>query len=982
MCINTDSEFMTKGFLLFLFFNLATIALFAQEYQTDANTVLLLHMNETSGSAVSDASGNSNNGTASGTTIVDGWFGKARSFNGTSDVVVTTYNGNFGTDPFTVEFWVYLNSLAASHQNIIGNRMPGLNTWWVGVIDDGRINVDGGIGQNASNIGDIVAGQWYHIAVTRNASNVLTIYKNGVVVKTGTQTGNFTLGTNVSIGAIYGGGEFVNGVIDEVRISNIARSPGEFNLPDANTVLLFHMDEPTGSTVTDASTLVNHGTATGTTIVEGRLGKARSFNGTSDVVTTNYNGNFGTGPFTVEFWVYLNSLAAPHQNIIGNRMPAGSNTWWVGVFDDGRINVDGGSARNTSNAGDIVAGQWYHIAVTRNASNVLTIYKNGIVVKTGTQTGNFTAGTNVSVGAIYGGGEFVNGMVDEVRISNIARLPSEFNLTFSPTITALTPAFGPVGSSVNVTGTNFSTTLSNNIVWFGATKATVTNATSTQLTVTVPAGATYSPITVTVNGLTAYSPKPFIVSSTSNWYVSFSSGLEFSTGSFSPLRLQVSDVDGDSKPDAITTNTGPSVSILRNISTPGNLASGAFASRVEFTTGISPAGFALGDLDGDGKPDLVVANSSDGTISVLKNTSTPGTISFNTRVDFTSGSNPQRVAIFDVDGDGKPEILAVNSTSYTVRVFINSGPSGVINSSTFSTSIVLPTGENPNGIAVADLDGDGKIDVAVSNYNNATVYVYRNTSNPGVPSFSSSVGFITGSNPKDVVLGDMDGDGKQEINTGDVTSDIISILRNISSPGSINTSSFDLKVNYASPTISLDGLTMDDISGDGKPDFGIIDSDWDIYVVRNTNVPGTISASQFQSIANIDIFASGYNANNNLIFCDIDGDNKKELLAPRYSGAKLIVFENTSVAEPVNQPTNLSFTNVTSSSLVISYTADADNPTGYLVLRREGAAPSTDPSDGTSYTVGSSLGFATVVQVGSATSFSETGLGRFQNFLL
>lgn len=80
-----------------------------------------------------------------------------------------------------------------------------------------------------------------------------------------------------------------------------------------------------------------------------------------------------------------------------------------------------------------------------------------------------------------------------------------------PTITSFTPTSGPVGTTVTISGSNFSSTAANNIVYFGAVKATVTAATSTSLSVTVPTGATYAPITVTVNGLTTYSQAPFIL---------------------------------------------------------------------------------------------------------------------------------------------------------------------------------------------------------------------------------------------------------------------------------------------------------------------------------------------------------------------------------------------------------------------------------------------------------------------------------------
>ena len=68
-----------------------------------------------------------------------------------------------------------------------------------------------------------------------------------------------------------------------------------------------------------------------------------------------------------------------------------------------------------------------------------------------------------------------------------------------PTITNLSPTSGAVGTAVTITGTNFSSTIVNNIVWFGGVKAIVTSATATSLTTTVPFGATHSPIRVLTN---------------------------------------------------------------------------------------------------------------------------------------------------------------------------------------------------------------------------------------------------------------------------------------------------------------------------------------------------------------------------------------------------------------------------------------------------------------------------------------------------
>ena len=146
-----------------------------------------------------------------------------------------------------------------------------------------------------------------------------------------------------------------------------------------------------------------------------------------------------------------------------------------------------------------------------------------------------------------------------------------------PTIASFTPASGPVGTTVTITGTNFSATPANNIVYFGATQATVSAATITQLTVTVLIGATYPPITVLTNGLLAYSSVPFVVT-----FIGMMPGID----------------------------------------------ANSFSAKVDFTTGTNPYSVSIGDLDGDGKANVAVVNYTTGTVSVFRNTGSAGSISY------------------------------------------------------------------------------------------------------------------------------------------------------------------------------------------------------------------------------------------------------------------------------------------------------------------------------------------------------------------
>jgi hypothetical protein len=211
------------------------------------------------------------------------------------------------------------------------------------------------------------------------------------------------------------------------------------------------------------------------------------------------------------------------------------------------------------------------------------------------------------------------------RVARILGLP----VAAIPTITSFTPISGPIGTSVTITGTNFDTAPANNIVYFGATRATVTAATATQLTVTVPIGATYQPITVQVSGLTGYSSKPFVVTFAGGGVIdacSFKPRVNFTTGT-TPLAIYMSDLDGDGKSDMVTANQNANtISVFRNTGTSGTIDGGSLAAKVDFSVGVQPYFIVMGDVDGDGKPDLIVPNESSGTVSVLRNTSAVGTL--------------------------------------------------------------------------------------------------------------------------------------------------------------------------------------------------------------------------------------------------------------------------------------------------------------------------------------------------------------------
>jgi hypothetical protein len=852
----------------------------------------------------------------------------ALSFDGVNDYVTVANESSFDfTTNMTIEAWIKVNSFSIADQAIVTKG----DAWKItrygstnSLVFTGTTSIFGtpytwsAVGSR--NVND---GKWHHIAGTYNGSQLI-LYIDGTFDASASYT--YAMDNNsypVQIGAnAQVAGKFFNGQIDEVRAWNTAlpnytiygNMHKTLNGNEAGLVGYWKLDDGYAST----STAINSSftsSVNGTLTNFGSVAAATNFTSTSGWVNSGAEVNL-----PLDFYSYYDSPAFMSTT--------NSNYYYGNLF----FTVYRGPDSTSVTVTNLSPSTYYTFAV---------FDYNGVI------------GNN-------------NYLTDSYAIAEV-----QTSAVTAPTITSFTPTFGFVGSIVTITGTGFNATAANNTVYFGGAKATVltANAGGTQLTVKVPAGSTYQPISVTNNTLTAYSTKPYDVTSPcgSTTFSATTLNAGANATSYYPIEMRVADVDMDGLSDLVGLYSGGYTAVTRNTTSGTTVALSSIF--YIYNGSVSSNDLEVADFDGDGKTDVVISNSygSNGSFVVTRNTSTVANITAASNVEFAGypGYDVSDVAVADFDKDGKPDVI-ISYTNNTLSYFRNISSIGNINFSA-RTDVVLPASAVINAITTGDLDGDGKMDVAIAAGAGSAIYYLRNTSTAGAISFASYTSTTLSGTITGITIGDVDTDGKPEIIYG-ASSSTAAILKNNSTSGSISISTSPVVLTALANT-PVD-FKLGDIDGDGKADITVgYSSGSQISIFKN------VSTASISVNTKFDFTLSSGTASASVAVCDLNNDSKADVISTT-NGIYYSYFQNNInplASEPTVQASGLNFAGVTTTQITCNFTPG--NGANKVVFVRAASSPAFSPTDGVLYVPNTTFGIGSDLGGGNYCVFDGNGSG-------
>lgn len=373
----------------------------------------------------------------------------------------------------------------------------------------------------------------------------------------------------------------------------------------------------------------------------------------------------------------------------------------------------------------------------------------------------------------------------------------------------------------------------------------------------------------------------------------------YGSGGYGTDSVAVADVNGDGKLDLVVANCGGRcLDGSSQHSTVGVLlgnGDGTFQTAVTYDSGAFWASsVAVSDMNADGKPDVIVAHvcgtsdlcTEDGTVDVLLGN---GDGTFQPAVAYDSGGlSPYSVAVADVNGDGKPDLLVQNFCADITNCYIGGSIStvGVLlgnGDGTFQTAVAYSSGGNQaQSMAVADVNGDGKPDLLVANFCpsssscvNGTVGVLLGN---GDGTFQVAVTYASGGNQASAVTAsDVNSDGKVDllvsnlcVSTTNCANGTVGVLLGNGD------GTFQAAVTYASGGYSPHSVAVADMNADGNADLVVLNDGADAN--DGEGMTGVLLGNGDGTFETAALYDSGGHASRAIAVADLNRDGKVDVV--------------------------------------------------------------------------------------------------------
>ena len=381
-----------------------------------------------------------------------GWY-----FDDVDDYLSIADNTDFdlnGESAFTIEAWLWPSSesgTAADKFTIVSKR-SGSSGYILLMTGSNVLQFSGG-GSSFLSASSLNVGAWYHVAVVKISTSSFKIYVNGVEEYTTSSNINpADVSTALTIGADEDPAREYNGYMSNVRIvKGTAVYTSAFTPPTApltaitNTKLLtcqsnrFVDNSASGHTITPYgnTAVTSFGPfLTSSVYSAGTNGASAYFDGTGDYLDADDGVTFGTGAFTIEFFVYLNKSA--DQKLFDAR-PDGVNTVYpvISVLSNDTLNYYANSSNRITSSETLSENAWHHVAVCRSGTSTKMFLDGTQVGSTYSDSTNYADSGRMRIGASKNATSLVEGYISDVRVVHSALYTSNFTPPTAP-LTAVT----------------------------------------------------------------------------------------------------------------------------------------------------------------------------------------------------------------------------------------------------------------------------------------------------------------------------------------------------------------------------------------------------------------------------------------------------------------------------------------------------------------------------------------------------------------